>query len=582
MNKLLIHINRLTLAGIFLSLGGLPSCMHDEYGECEANAGDGGSEVRSYVSLSFTIPSSHTAYTPKQMRADGPTGGEQGDGEEGGQPDENSIQSAAAFLYYGDATVNSKPDIPVTLVEFNKVSQSAGGTTYFTESKPVSLRNGSYRVLVVANHPDLSWARTDATLTLGDVRDHIEENAWRQNEDGGETNFLMVSADDEARPLVLNTNPQNNPATTSVSVERVAARIDYKTLGTYDCGDRSGTIQVLGAALVNKQKEGSFLLKRVADDVKGTNQTYLGKEEVDAQGIPTNYVLDPYTAQKTADWSEASTLYDEWFGNINQNPNYWADITKPGTELNNETWRRIGYTLENIADRQYADKRYNTGVVFKARFTPKKVIGADTYTPETTFFAKGSTLFATMEAMMEHTYGKEVFDNFTAKINACADWNAVKTFTDGLQENDPSGYKQYLQKKTNEALAAQTQLTDEAKKNLQWPAYMRAECGYSRDANGDVKLDQKKGESTREVLKPFGVRTYENGICYYVWWVRHANDNDDTQTGVMEYAIVRNNVYKINVRSFYTLGGDVPGEEEPVVEVYVKDWTLLPQEDLPM
>lgn len=83
-------------------------------------------------------------------------------------------------------------------------------------------------------------------------------------------------------------------------------------------------------------------------------------------------------------------------------------------------------------------------------------------------------------------------------------------------------------------------------------------------------------------MKPFGVRTYENGICYYVWWVRHANDNDDTQTGVMEYAIVRNNVYKINVRSFYTLGGDVPGEEEPVVEVYVKDWTLLPQEDLPM
>lgn len=36
----------------------------------------------------------------------------------------------------------------------------------------------------------------------------------------------------------------------------------------------------------------------MADDVKGTNQTYLGKEEIDAQGIPTNYVLDPYTAQK--------------------------------------------------------------------------------------------------------------------------------------------------------------------------------------------------------------------------------------------------------------------------------------------
>ena len=315
------------------------------------------------------------------MRADGPTGGEQGDGEEGGQPDENSIQSAAAFLYHGDATVNSKPDIPVTLVEFNKVIQSDGGTTYVTESKPVSLRNGSYRVLVVANHPDLSWARTDATLTLGEVRDHIEKNAWRQKEGGGETNFLMVSAD-EANPLVLNTNPQDYPATTSVSVERVAARIDYKALGTYECGDQSGTVEVLGTAIVNRLKGKTYLLKRVADDVQGNSLVYLGKEEIDAQGVPTNYVLDPFTAQKTANWDEASSLYDEWFGIINQNPNYWADITKPGTELkvNDETWRRIGYTLENIADRQYADKRYNTGVVFKARFTPKKVIGADTYT----------------------------------------------------------------------------------------------------------------------------------------------------------------------------------------------------------
>lgn len=433
---------------MFLLLGGLPSCMHDEYGECEANAGDGGSEVRSYVSLSFTIPSSHTAYSPKQMRADGPTGGELGDGEEEGQPDENAIQSAAAFLYHGDATVNSKPDIPVTLVEFNKVSQSAGGTTYVTESKPVSLRNGSYRVLVVANHPDLSWARTDATLTLGEVRDHIEVNAWRKQEGRGETNFLMVSAD-EAQPLVLNTNPQNNPATTSVSVERVAARIDYKAPGTYECGDQSGTVEVLGAAMVNRLNKGTYLLKRVADDVQGNKLAYLGKEEIDAQGVPTNYVLDPFTARKTVDWAEASLHYDEWFGNINQNPNHWADITKSGTALtvNGETWSRIGYTLENIADRQYADKRYNTGVVFKAKFTPKKVIGADTYTPGTTFFAKGSTLFASMEAMMEHIYGKEAFDNFTAQINACADWNAVKTFTDGLQDNDPSGLSSTYRKK---------------------------------------------------------------------------------------------------------------------------------------
>ena len=150
----------------------------------------------------------------------------------------------------------------------------------------------------------------------------------------------MVSAD-EANPLVLNTNPQDYPATTSVSVERVAARIDYKALGTYECGDQSGTVEVLGTAIVNRLKGKTYLLKRVADDVQGNSLVYLGKEEIDAQGVPTNYVLDPFTAQKTANWDEASSLYDEWFGIINQNPNYWADITKPGTELkvNDETWR---------------------------------------------------------------------------------------------------------------------------------------------------------------------------------------------------------------------------------------------------
>lgn len=111
---------------------------------------------------------------------------------------------------------------------------------------------------------------------------------------------------------------------------------------------------------------------------------------------------------------------------------------------------------------------------------------------------------------------------------------------------------------------------------------MLTECGYSKDADG-VKLDQN-GKITRTALRPTGVHTYEDATCYYTWWVRHSNDGLDNTDGVMEYAIVRNNIYKLKVKSIYSLGGDIPTDKDEglVIKVFVNDWQLLPVEELPM
>ena len=52
----------------------------------------------------------------------------------------------------------------------------------------------------------------------------------------------------------------------------------------------------------------------------------------------------------------------------------------------------------------------------------------------------------------------------------------------------------------------------------------------------------------------------------------------------MEYAIVRNNIYELDVTDIYSLGGYIPNEEEHgfIVTVYVKDWTLLETEHIEM
>lgn len=54
------------------------------------------------------------------------------------------------------------------------------------------------------------------------------------------------------------------------------------------------------------------------------------------------------------------------------------------------------------------------------------------------------------------------------------------------------------------------------------------------------------------------VHEYPGGICYYTWRVRHSNDGNDTRQGIMEYAIVRNNIYRLKISGIDRLGGEVP------------------------
>ena len=63
------------------------------------------------------------------------------------------------------------------------------------------------------------------------------------------------------------------------------------------------------------------------------------------------------------------------------------------------------------------------------------------------------------------------------------------------------------------------------------------------------------------------VREYHNGLCYYVWRVRHSDDEDSAEDGIMEYGIVRNNIYRLLVSDIYGLGDEVPfAPEEPTDE----------------
>ena len=75
----------------------------------------------------------------------------------------------------------------------------------------------------------------------------------------------------------------------------------------------------------------------------------------------------------------------------------------------------------------------------------------------------------------------------------------------------------------------------------------------------------------------YGIVFYYEGICYYTYWIRHADDGDPAKISPMEYAIVRNNIYQLNVRSINGIGSVTPtGDTQVLVSVYVEDWTDIP------
>lgn len=546
-------------------------CSQDNIAD-DVGGGDGVKST-SYVTLSLAMPSS------TGTRA---TGGENGDDNETGQPYENTISSAVAFFYQGtgvnDAD-NTKIDAAVSFT-FGE-NDGTDGTkpidrVYTTQPQEVDLENGTYHVIVVAN-PGTDWWTGDK-LTLHDVRDHNQKQAWMED-NGTYSNFLMSLADerDGSAVIELNSNPQDNPAETTVYVERMAARVDYKD-GRQEltCDDPTydgATVEIVGAALVNNLIEGSFLLKRVADDVYEKGLKYLGDE---TEG---NYVLDPWTSAE-----KPENYFGTPYVGRSQDPSWWNKYVQEGTPLQGEStgWNLVGYTLENCP--AAPSHNINTAVVFKAKFTP---VGLPSYwTKGETFFAYGTNLFATMEDMMTWMYGADEFADFDNKVTGCTTWNELQSFVTtslGVSTSDPSGYEAYLNDQLNKVENISAEIPQGVKPTLTWNYYMLHECGYSMSGEGhDVKIDQY-GKVTREVLNRYGVRTYVNSMSYYTWWIRHNDDENPDAIGPMEYAVVRNNIYKLNVTSVYSLGGDIPGEDNGLeLVVYVNDWRLLETENIDM
>lgn len=583
---------------ITVALGAFNACslIHDDPEDCQLYTSEG--VPYAYVAVAFNTGMNTSTRS-------NPTGGENGDDLEPGQSNENQVNDITLFFYETSETsglnptqqnpgVNMDPATPIVARHHFKYGEFTynGGTNAQTNPVEVTqlLVNHSYHVLAVVNGGESFGVNV---ATLGELQQKTDTSIYSQ--DNGYSNFLMASADDENYPLVIYpSNSETNPAHTVIDVERVSARVDYRAQGSVGQDDgiyivtpgfnseQIDTARITGAMLMNvlDAEAPSWLLKRVADSFSftETDWTYLGKETYvnNAGSIAANYVIDAISSKTKDDFVTAT-----YFKNFSYENLAWESQFKDPFFTLEDGYNCIGYPKENV--NQLGDKGLTTGVVFRAQYTP------DGMDKEQTFFEYNGKVYATLEALMGNAYPtswKIINSNWASSITT---WEDLRNIIITKLEDDPVGYRAYLREISNTQTGT---IVDDVLTSLSWTYYLKTKCYYEVRDDGiamvDVGLPEAQYGTTRRIFHDIsGLATYKDGICYYTYWIKHANDqkedNDlegkkDETGGVMEYAIVRNNVYKLNVTSISGPGGDIPGDRNVNVNVLVEDWELMDEE----
>lgn len=579
---------------IAVALGVLNACslVHDDPEDCQLYTSEG--VPYAYVAVAFNTGINTSTRS-------NPTGGEDGDGPEVGQSNENQVNDITLFFY--EATddvkgVNSDPATKIVARHHFKNGEFTynGGTNAQTNPVEVTqlLVNHSYHVLAVVNGGDFLADKPIDELTLGDLQQmkvtSIYKTSGSNPTQEGYSNFLMASADDENYPLeIYPSNSETNPAHTVINVERVSARVDYRAQGSEgqkdgvykvssapDLNPVEGKAKITGAMLMNvlNADAPSWLLKRVADSWENPVVEYLGKEKAQENGAASNYVIDAIQPK-----GENNFMQDTYFKNFNYTDLAWESQFIEGSLIKGlaENYNCIGYPKENV--NQQGDKGLTTGVVFRAQYTPTGMSEGHT------FFEWDGTVYPSLEAMMEAKF-ESSWEIIKGEWNDIQTWENLRANIISKLADDPVGYKAYLREVSGNESGDIADVS-----TLRWASYLKTECYYIND-NGTVTVDAAGVDAgtTRRIFHDLsGLATYKDGICYYTYWIKHANDQNednnlvgskDKTGGVMEYAIVRNNVYKLNVTSISGPGGDIPGDRNVNVNVLVEDWQMDSTEDV--
>lgn len=328
-------------------------------------------DMKAYLQVKVTVEGSGD--TRASRATSGPQGGEEGDGREPGINHENDVNSLAVLLYESDkddlSDDNAIIDYVYTFTNLNKVTTSSGiDATYTTVPKEIdaSIVGKNYHVIVIANADDMTSSCKGQKIS--EVRDlQMSKVCTRDADITKFSNFIMSSKKD-AKIDFSQEGSETDPYQVEVDIERLAARIDIIPNAPYHDKDKGyyynvmdGTNVIGGFKLesVTPSKvpskvmtKGEYLIKRVSSDAAVSAVTYFGLETKDAANKATNYVVCPWTKDRTglilSDAEGPASLYNVKTTSTTD-PSYILDYVMENTTTDNE-------------------EAYSTGLIFKGKY----------------------------------------------------------------------------------------------------------------------------------------------------------------------------------------------------------------------
>lgn len=276
-------------------------------------------DMKAYLQVKVTVEGSGDT---RASRADkGPQGGEGGDDREPGINHENDVNSLTVLLYKSDkkdiAEADAKIDYVYTFTGLTASTPSSGGNvTYSTGPREIDpvIVGKDYHVLVIANAGDMTSKCIGENISV--IRDMQMDKVCTRNDGiANFTDFVMSSKTDAKIDFSgksgSGTGTESDPYVVNVDIERLAARIDIIPNATYVDTDKGyyynvmdGTNVIGGFKLesvtpTNVMTKGEYLIKRVSPNAAVSAVTYFGLETKDAANKATNYVVCPWTKDRT-------------------------------------------------------------------------------------------------------------------------------------------------------------------------------------------------------------------------------------------------------------------------------------------
>ena len=345
-------------------------------------------DMKAYLQVKVTVDGSGDT---RASRADKePDGGEDGNGREPGINKENDVNSLTVLLYKSGkddlAEADATIDYVYTFTNLNKVTTSSGGNvTYTTVPREIdaSIVGKNYHVIVIANADDMT---SRCKGKISEVRDlQMSKVCTRDADITKFSNFIMSSKKDAMIDFTKE-GSETNPYVVNVDIERLAARIDIIPNATYDVTGKGyyynvmdGTNVIGGFKLesvtpTNVMTKGEYLIKRVSSNAAVSAVTYFGLEAKDAGNKATNYVVCPWTKDRTG-----LTLSNA------EGPTSLYNVKK--TTSTSTTVGEASYILDYVMENTTTDnaEANSTGLIFKGKYYESSEWDATTKKPKAGF-----------------------------------------------------------------------------------------------------------------------------------------------------------------------------------------------------